>query len=119
MIVIKTNMDKIPDSCAQCTYGERYGCVGDVKCLVLNEFFTNNEKPPYKERPDECPLISLDSDLVRRKDVLKTVERICKQYNMYFEKEPDGKRCGSFGVDMPRAIMEIPAADTQETEGGR
>ena len=25
--------------------------------MWLGEYFTNNVKPPYKERPDECPLI--------------------------------------------------------------
>ena len=49
----------IPRSCNECFLGERYGCVGDVKCKALDEYFTGNVKPPYKERPDECPLAEL------------------------------------------------------------
>lgn len=51
--------DDIPGSCTECFLGERYGYVGDVKCLALREYFTGNVRPPYKERPDECPLIEL------------------------------------------------------------
>ena len=61
MIFAKTDMDKMPDSCVRCSHGERYGCVGDVKCRILGEYFTNNTKPPYKERPDECPLIDMNN----------------------------------------------------------
>lgn len=56
MIFAKMDMRELPYSCTECKMGERYGCVGDVKCKVLDEYFTNNVKPPYKERPDECPL---------------------------------------------------------------
>lgn len=52
-----TAMDKLPGGCEECKMGNRYGCVGDVKCHILNDYFTGNVKPPYKERPDECPLI--------------------------------------------------------------
>lgn len=52
----QTPMKKLPASCVECYYGERYGAVGDVKCKLLEEYFTNNVKPPYKRRPDECPL---------------------------------------------------------------
>lgn len=51
--------DDMPGSCTECFLGERYGYVGDVKCLALREYFTGNVRPPYKERPDECPLIEL------------------------------------------------------------
>lgn len=56
-VFIKTKMDKVPNTCIKCDYAERYGCVGDVYCIVLKDYFTNNTKPPYKERPDDCPLI--------------------------------------------------------------
>lgn len=49
----------IPESCAECFLGKRYGFVGDVECKVLNEYFTGNVRPPHKERPDECPLVAL------------------------------------------------------------
>lgn len=55
-IYAKTSMDTVPESCAECGLGEKYGCVGDVKCKVLDEYFTGNTKPPHKERPDACPL---------------------------------------------------------------
>ena len=51
--------EDMPGSCVECFLGERYGCVGDVKCKALNEYFTNNVRPPYKERPDECPMTVL------------------------------------------------------------
>lgn len=57
-----------------------------------------------------------NSDFVRREDVMATVEHVCEQYNMYFDKDTDGKRSGSFGVDMPRAIMGIPAVVLEEKE---
>ncbi len=111
MVLLRTKMDKMPDSCRKCEYGKVYGCVGDVHCMTLNEYFTNNTKPPYKERPDECPLFDSDGDLVKREDVLKTLERVCAQYNMYFDTDYKTKRAGTFGVDLPKSIMEIPAAD--------
>lgn len=49
----------IPKSCAECFAGEKYGCVGDVKCRILDEYFTGNTTPPHKERPDECPISEL------------------------------------------------------------
>lgn len=101
----------MPDSCRKCEYGKVYGCVGDVHCMTLNEYFTNNVKPPYKERPDECPLFDSDSDLVKREDVMKTVKEVCNQYNMYFDTDYENKKPGAFGVDLPKAIMEIPVAD--------
>ena len=58
-IFIKTTMDSIPNSCTECKMGKRYGAVGDVKCTILNEYFTGNVNPPYKERPDECPLVDM------------------------------------------------------------
>ena len=56
MIFAKLGMEKLPNSCNECKMGKRYGCVGEVKCRILGEYFTGNVEPPYKERPDECPL---------------------------------------------------------------
>lgn len=111
VVILRTKMDKMPDSCKACEFGKIYGCVGDVHCMALNEYFTNNTRPPYKERPDECPLIESGCDLVKREDVMKTVEGVCNQYNMCFDPDYEIKRAGSFGVDFPKAIMAIPAAD--------
>lgn len=61
IIYAKVPLDKIPESCTACKMGKRYGCVGDVYCKILDEYFTGNTKPPYKERPDECPLVSADN----------------------------------------------------------
>ena len=58
-IYAKTRMQTMPGSCNKCEFGERYGCVGDVKCRILREYFTGNIEPPYKDRPDECPLVDL------------------------------------------------------------
>lgn len=55
-----TGMVSMPESCAECKMGQKYGCVGDVKCLILNSYFTGNVKPPHKDRPDECPLVAAD-----------------------------------------------------------
>ncbi len=55
----KTTREAMPGSCTTCEFGERYGCVGDVKCRILREYFMGNTEPPYKERPDECPLEEL------------------------------------------------------------
>lgn len=60
-IYAKTTMEKLPNSCTECQMGKRYGCVGDVYCTILKDFFTGNVKPPYKERPDECPLVEMDN----------------------------------------------------------
>ncbi len=54
------------------------------------------------------------NDLVKREDVWKTVQRVCNQYNMCFDPDYESKRAGSFGVDLPKAIMDIPAADEQK-----
>lgn len=51
------------------------------------------------------------NDLVKREDVWETVQRVCNQYNMCFDTDYERKRAGSFGVDLPKAIMAIPAAD--------
>lgn len=56
-IYAKTQMETMPGSCAECKFGKRYGCVGDVECKILNEYFTGNVEPPHKERPDACPLV--------------------------------------------------------------
>lgn len=53
---IYINME-MPKSCADCKLGKKYGLVGDYHCFLLDQYFTNNPKPPYKEKPDECPLI--------------------------------------------------------------
>jgi len=53
---------KMPKSCAECELGRSYGAVGDVKCLVLQTYFTGNTKPPHKERPDECPLVEIKTE---------------------------------------------------------
>lgn len=58
MIYSKTIMDNMPSSCTECKLGNKYGSVGDINCRVLERYFTGNTKPPYKERPDECPLVS-------------------------------------------------------------
>lgn len=55
-VYVKTEMEAMPGSCAECEFGRRYGFVGDVYCRVLDDYFTGNVKPPHKERPDECPL---------------------------------------------------------------
>ena len=55
-------METLPGSCTECKFGERYGCVGDVKCKILGEYFTGNTEPPYKERPDACPLEEKDNE---------------------------------------------------------
>lgn len=56
-IVAKTTLKEMPFSCSQCSFGKIYGMVGDVKCRILDKYFTGNTKPPYKERADECPLV--------------------------------------------------------------
>ena len=61
MIYCKTKMKEMPQSCPLCQYGKKYGAVGDVECKKLAEYFTNNPMPPYKDRPDECPLIEVPS----------------------------------------------------------
>ncbi len=61
-IYAKTTMKAMPGSCTECRLGERYGCVGDVKCRILKKYFTGNVEPPYKERPDECPLLEIPSE---------------------------------------------------------
>ncbi len=59
-IYAKTAMETMPGSCTECKFGERYGFVGDVKCRILKQYFTGNVEPPYKERPDECPLLEME-----------------------------------------------------------
>lgn len=57
------------------------------------------------------------SDLVRREDVMKTVETVCNQYNICFDLNP--KRDGTFGGDLPKAILEIPAVNINPKEGAK
>ena len=56
MIVFKTDLEELPPCCELCPYSKPYGLVGDRFCKITNAYFTGNIKPPYKERPDECPL---------------------------------------------------------------
>ena len=82
MILVKTGVDKMPSSCVECKYGERYGCVGDMKCQVLNEYFTNNTKPPYNERSDECPLVDTEP-------IIQRMEEFETEYRSYSENSVD------------------------------
>lgn len=59
-IYAKIPIKEMPNSCTECPMGKRYGHVGDVFCNVLKDYFTGNVRPPYKERPDECPLIEIE-----------------------------------------------------------
>lgn len=59
-VYARTTMETMPGSCTECAFGRRYGCVGDVECRILREYFTGNVEPPYKERPDECPLAEME-----------------------------------------------------------
>ena len=59
-VFARTTMCTMPGSCTECKLGVRYGYVGDVKCRILREYFTGNVEPPYKERPDECPLLEME-----------------------------------------------------------
>lgn len=59
-VYAKTPMEAMPGSCTECAFGRRYGYVGDVECRILREYFTGNVEPPYKERPDECPLLEME-----------------------------------------------------------
>lgn len=59
-VYARTTMETMPGSCNECAFGRRYGCVGDVECRILREYFTGNVEPPYKERPDECPLLEME-----------------------------------------------------------
>ncbi len=59
-IYAKTAMKTMPGSCRECKFGERYGLIGDTKCRILREYFTGNAEPPFKERPDECPLLEME-----------------------------------------------------------
>ena len=61
---------KMSKGCEKCEYSDRYGMVGDRYCRILGVYFTGNVKPPYKERPDECPITKLNN-LVRERDRLK------------------------------------------------
>ena len=59
-VYARTTMGTMPGSCTECAFGRRYGFVGDVECRILREYFTGNVEPPYKERPDECPLLEME-----------------------------------------------------------
>ncbi len=74
MIYAKTQMEKLPRSCAECKLGDKYGYVGDVRCKVLEVYFTGNVEPPHKERPDECPLVV---------DAVEVVHGRWKYYDFY------------------------------------
>lgn len=56
MIIFKTDLEEIPPCCELCPYSKPYGLVGDRFCKITKAYFTGNVKPPYKEKPDECPL---------------------------------------------------------------
>ena len=71
MGVLIKGMD-MPLSCTVCKFSKSYGCVGDRYCIILEEYFTGNLTPPYKERPDCCPLSEVPTphgDLID-KDIL-------------------------------------------------
>ena len=61
-VYVRTAMEAMPGSCTECEFGRKYGCVGDVECRILREYFTGNVEPQYKERPDECPLVELEME---------------------------------------------------------
>lgn len=48
------------------------------------------------------------SDLIRRSDVMETLEKVFRKY--YISWNPNGKREGEFDRDVPAAIMNIPVA---------
>lgn len=81
----------MPGSCAECFLGKRYGCVGDVECKVLGEYFTGNVRPPHKERPDRCPLMVLPE----KRGVWEAV----------FHFAPY-QRCSACGYEMPMTASE-------------
>lgn len=63
MIIFKTDLEEIPPCCELCPYSRPYGLVGDRLCKVTGVYFTGNVKPPYKEKPNECPLKPLPTKI--------------------------------------------------------
>lgn len=57
-IYARTRMQAMPKNCVECELGG-WNCRGITKCRVLDKFFHENLEPPYKERPDECPLAGM------------------------------------------------------------
>ena len=54
-ISARTEMGSMPANCVECKLGG-WSCRGMTKCRILDRYFHENLEPPYKERPDECPL---------------------------------------------------------------
>ena len=67
MIIVKTNLKKIPDKCSRCTYGVSKHNIGrgDYKCCVLvnreivKQFVAEKHNWVYV-RPDWCPLLKFE-----------------------------------------------------------
>lgn len=55
IISARTELKAMPKNCVECKLGG-WSCRGMTKCKVLDRFFHENLNPPYKDRPDECPL---------------------------------------------------------------
>ena len=58
-----TKIAEVPKSCEQCKHSQRYGAVGDRYCRILGEYFSGDINPPYREVPDECPIVIYNSKL--------------------------------------------------------
>lgn len=110
-VYAKLIMEKLPGSCAECKMGNKYGLVGDVKCSLLNTYFTGNVEPPHKERPDECPLAEISEKQARelveqlRKRGLSNGSCIGHHSGLYDE-----------AADMIAGLMKLQLSDDQDDE---
>ena len=67
MIIIKTNLKKIPDKCSKCTYGvskhnirrDDYKCCVLVNKEIVKQFVVEKNNQVYI-KPEWCPLLKLE-----------------------------------------------------------
>lgn len=115
-IYAKTSMGTMPGSCTECKLGERYGCVGDVKCRVLNDYFTGNVEPPYKERPEACPLREMNPDGKRMdtydQHLLEALDTLAEKLEK--QAKPDPIAVALLGALNPTLVSAISEAGTKD-----
>ncbi len=61
MIVLKTNIDEIPEYCERCPYGiEKYShYLVAIECPILKTSVSIYDSKEWRTRPLDCPMIKI------------------------------------------------------------
>jgi len=64
MIVVKTDLEKLPESCEGCKYNTLNTNTMSYTCKFTGKIFTKSLRLLFQSysRPDYCPLIQIEGD---------------------------------------------------------